>query len=120
MSFQFVFKLSSKRDHFRRLPRKDRDKIRASTIGLDKRLSTTDKLRLQAYFFLLARSYRFNIPILKIGQMPYRQLPRTTLYDFLPVNEDVEIERRSGKLFTDSIYIDRYTLSRYSLRRIIP
>jgi hypothetical protein len=120
MSFQFAFELSSKRDHFRRLPRKDRDKIRASTMGPDERLSTTDKLRLRSHFFSLARSYGFDVPVFETDQMPHGQLPRTTPCDFPPGDEDVEIERRSGKPFTDSIYADRFALSRHSLRHTVP
>jgi hypothetical protein len=114
-SLQNGFELTSKRDHYRRVPRKQKDKIRANQLGLIER-PTRDPLLLLQHFLSLARSYGFEVPTIEANHFDQPDLPQPLPCDFPPGNDDVEIERRCGKPFTDSINADFFALSRESLR----
>ncbi|KAJ5640337.1 uncharacterized protein N7484_008199 [Penicillium longicatenatum] len=114
-SLQYAFELTSKREHYRRVPRKSKDKIRALEYGLIERPSG-DPLFLLHHLFALAQSYGFVVPMIENHQYDGTELPRAIPCDFPPDGEDdVEIERRSGKPFTDSVDADLFALSNESL-----
>lgn len=118
-SLQYAFELTPKRDHHRRVPRKNKDKERAFFTSVSEEINGVSPLLLLHHFFMLARSYGFQVPISEADQLSEAgALPRPLPCDFPPGDEeDVEIERRSGKPFTDSVHADRFALSRESLRR---
>lgn len=113
-SLQNGFELTSKRDHCRRVPRKQKDKSRAYQLGLVER-PTRDPLLLLQHFLSLARSYEFDVPTIEGNHLNQPNLPQPLPCDFPPGDDDVEIERRCGKPFTDSINADFFALSRESL-----
>ncbi|KAJ6081442.1 hypothetical protein N7499_006316, partial [Penicillium canescens] len=118
-SFQYAFELTPKRDHHRRVPRKNKDKERAFSISANEELNGIPSLLLLHHFLLLARGYDFEVPLSEGDRLSEtRELPRPHPCDFPPNdNDEVETERRSGKPFTDSVHADRFALSRESLRQ---
>lgn len=119
-SLQYAFELTHKKDHHRRVPRKTEDKLRASSLGLNDRL-VQSPLSLLHHFLCLARSYGFAVPSMGLDQFDTMDLPQYSPSDFpADSSDDVGIERRSGKPFTDSIDADRFALSRESLNSSWP
>ncbi|KAJ6008998.1 hypothetical protein N7522_004014 [Penicillium canescens] len=118
-SFQYAFELTPKRDHHRRVPRKNKDKERAFSISANEELNGIPSLLLLRHFLLLARGYDFEVPLSEGDRLSEaRELPRPHPCDFPPnLNDEVETGRRSGKPFTDSVHADRFALSRESLRQ---
>lgn len=116
-SLQYAFELTPKRDHHRRVPRKNKDKERAFTMSMNQEMDGISPLLLLRHFHMLARHYAFEVPISEVDLLSEaRGLPRPLPCDFPPGDEDeVETERRSGKPFTDSVHADRFALSRESL-----
>ncbi|KAJ5465969.1 hypothetical protein N7530_009756, partial [Penicillium desertorum] len=118
-SFQYAFELTPKRDHHRRIPRKKKDKERAYLLSVNEELNGISPLLLRRHFLVLAQGYGFQVPISegdRLGEA--RELPRPHPCDFPPNdNDEVETERRCGRPFTDSVYADRFALSREALRQ---
>ncbi|KAJ6176761.1 hypothetical protein N7485_003675 [Penicillium canescens] len=116
---EYAFELTPKRDHHRRVPRKNKDKERAFSISANEELNGIPSLLLLHHFLLLARGYDFEVPLSEGDRLSEtRELPRPHPCDFPPNdNDEVETERRSGKPFTDSVHADRFALSRESLRQ---
>ncbi|KAJ5369966.1 uncharacterized protein N7496_006058, partial [Penicillium cataractarum] len=114
-SLQNGFELTSKRHHYRRVPRKQKDKSRAYQLGLIE-IPTRDPLLLLQHFLSLAQSYGFEVPTGEGNHFTPPDLPQPLPCDFPPGDDDVDIERRCGKPFTDSINADLFALSRESLR----
>ncbi|OGE47369.1 hypothetical protein PENARI_c047G03883 [Penicillium arizonense] len=116
-SFQYAYELTPKRDHHRRVPRKNRDKKRAFFISANEELNGIPSLLLLRHFLVLARGYDFEVPISEGDPLSEASdLPRPHPCDFPPNGyDDVETERRSGRPFTDSVHADRFALSREAL-----
>lgn len=118
-SFQYAFELTNNREHRRRVPRKRKDQSRAAELGLDEWKNEDAVLVLQK-FVSLATNHSFQTPF---GLSEPSPLGVTTHLscDFPPdIEEEVGIERRSGKPYTDSIEADRYALSRQALEANLP
>ncbi|KAJ5216830.1 hypothetical protein N7468_009838 [Penicillium chermesinum] len=114
--WQYAFELTHKKDHHRRVPRKREDLDRASRLNLG-REPDSFQLPLIDRFFALAVSFGFDIPV----QPPIQesQIPPSVPSDFPPDSEDdVDLERRCGKPFTDSIDADRFALEETSLNQV--
>ncbi|KAJ5642292.1 hypothetical protein N7490_006292 [Penicillium lividum] len=112
-SLQYAFEMTNKRDHHRRVPRKSKDKARAVELGLDE-WRDRDPLSLLDQFLALASRHEFQVPF--PDSHSSTEIPRLLPYDFPPQTEgDIDIERRCGKPFTDSIDADVFALSREAL-----
>jgi hypothetical protein len=117
-SFQYAFEMTTVKDHRRRVPRKHVDIQRAISLGLHERHNSFDLADLRHHFLWLASDRGFEVPANNESQLQPAELPRAMPSDFPPDNEDVGVERRSGKPFTDSVDADRFALSRESLRGV--
>ncbi|KAJ5917556.1 hypothetical protein N7466_011110 [Penicillium verhagenii] len=115
-SLQYAFEMTNKRDHHRRVPRKHKDKTRAIELGLNE-WRDRDSLSLLHHFLALASRHEFNVPFRENYVSTEIELSSPPPYDFPPEAEgDVDIERRCGNPFTDSIDADIFALSREALR----
>ncbi|CAG8025873.1 unnamed protein product [Penicillium nalgiovense] len=117
-SFQYAFEMTTVKEHRRRVPRKHVDVERAISLGLHERHNSFDLADLRHHFLWLASNRGFEVPANNESQLQPVELPRAMPSDFPPDNEDVGLERRSGKPFTDSVDADRFALSRESLRSV--
>jgi hypothetical protein len=117
-SFQYAFEMTTVKEHRRRVPRKHVDVERAISLGLHERHNSYDLADLRHHFLWLASNRGFEVPANNESQLQPVELPRAMPSDFPPDNEDVGLERRSGKPFTDSVDADRFALSRESLRSV--
>lgn len=116
-SLQYAFELTHKKDHHRRVPRKAIDKLRANELGLIER-SIQSPLSLLSHFLSLARGHGFAVPSMGPVQYDMMEIPDPSPCYFPPeCEDDVDIERRSGKPFTDCVDADRFALCRESLCR---
>lgn len=115
-SFQYAFEMTTVKEHRRRVPRKHVDVERAISLGLHERHNSFDLADLRHHFLWLASNRGFDVPANNESQLQPVEPPRAMPSDFPPENEDVGLERRSGKPFTDSVDADRFALSRESLR----
>jgi hypothetical protein len=118
-SLQFAFEMTTQKDHHRRVPRKVEDIERAQEFGLHEIHLTEMAPSLRLHFFGLARSYGIHPPVTVDDlETVTLEIPLPVPSDFPPEQDkDIDLERRCGKPFTDSIEADRYALSFESLSR---
>lgn len=116
-SHQFAFELTTQKDHHRRVPRKMEDIERAQEYGLHEIPIAEMVPSLRFHFFGLARLHGIH-PSVSVDdtERAISEIPLQVQSDFPPEeDQDVDLERRCGKPFTDSIEADRYALSFESL-----
>lgn len=112
-SSQHAFELTDKKEHHRRVPRKAEDIERAVRLNRDREFRR-DSALLLGQLSSLAYNYGFEVPTHMQLNEPETH-PDSPSY-FPPHSlGDVDIERRCGKPFTDSIEADIFALSRSSL-----
>jgi hypothetical protein len=117
-SLQFAFEMTTQKDHHRRVPRKMEDIERAQEFGLHEIHPTEMAPSLRLLFFGLARSYGIHPPVSDDLETATLEIPLPVPSDFPPEQDkDIDLERRCGKPFTDSIEADRYALSFESISR---
>ncbi|KAJ5449519.1 uncharacterized protein N7458_005968 [Penicillium daleae] len=112
-SHQFAFELTTQKDHHRRVPRKMEDIERAQEYGLHEIPIAEMVPSLRFHFFGLARLHGIH-PSVSVDdtERAISEIPLQVQSDFpLEEDQDVDLERRCGKPFTDSIEADRYALS---------
>ena len=111
-SLQYGFEMTgSQRRVVRKLVDIERESdTRQSETTLE--LSST----LRQHFFLLAHQHGFDVPSIPETRPETTGLPLSTPCDFPADEGDLEIIRRCGKPFTDTVNADRFALSRDALR----
>ncbi|CAG8285280.1 unnamed protein product [Penicillium salamii] len=116
-SLQFAFEMTTQKDHHRRVPRKMEDIERAQELGLHEIHLAGIAPSLRLHLFRLARSYGIHSPVSADSpETAPLDIPLPVPSDFPPEQDkDLDLERRCGKPFTDSIEADRYALSLESL-----
>ena len=115
-SLQYGFELANRRDHSRRLLRKQDDIDRFALVEADQLLSENAVRGLWCHFFWLAQDHGFSIPTTyEPGALSHAILAPSPI-DF-PVNtaQDIVVERRCGRPFIDTAQADRFALSWNSL-----
>jgi hypothetical protein len=111
-SLQFAFEMTTQKDHHRRVPRKKEDIERALEFGLHEIHPPEMVPSLRLLFFGLARSHGIHPPVLNDLDTATPEIPLPVPSDCPPEQDkDIDLERRCGKPFTDSIEADRYALS---------
>lgn len=112
--------MTTQKDYYRRVPRKREDIECAQEFGLYEIHLIEIASSLRLYFFELACFYRIYPPkTVDDPETTTLENPLLVLSDFLPEQDkDIDLERRCGKPFTDSIEADRYALSFESLSRL--
>lgn len=112
-SSQHAFELTDKKDHHRRVPRKTEDIERAIRLNFN-RSSYQDPTLILGELSSLAYNYGFEIPSHIQFHEPQALIDEPSYFP-PDVLDDVDLERRCGKPFTDSVDADRFALSRSSL-----
>lgn len=117
-SLQFAFEMTTQKDHRRRVPGKKDDIERADRHHLHETSVSGMAPGLQLHFVGLARRHGILPPDSADNSPPTSSIPSPEPIDFPPERDKhVDLERRCGKPFTDSIGPDRYALSLESLSR---
>lgn len=113
-SFQYGFKLT---DHQRRKAINKASREPTPSIVFEQS-AALDKMRIQGHFCQIIQSRGFRPPTRFISA-PRTRLPDPDACDFpdIGLEEDVEVEKRSGKPFSNTVNVDRHALSAESLRR---
>ncbi|KAJ6090741.1 hypothetical protein N7499_003455 [Penicillium canescens] len=112
-SFQYGFEMTN---HERRMPRTKSGTQRAATPV--EGLHTPERGILWQHLFWLAREKGFSTPFADGPQAEPVELPPLTPCDFpASLEEDLPVERRYGKPYTDSVEADRFALSREVLEQ---
>ena len=107
-SFQYGFEMT---DHNRRVPRTKPGTQRAATPA--EGLNMPERWNLWQHLFRLAREKGFSTPFVDGLQAEPVELPRLTPCDYpASADEDLPVERRYGKPYTDSVEADQFALSR--------
>ncbi|KAJ6105178.1 hypothetical protein N7523_010252 [Penicillium sp. IBT 18751x] len=114
-SVQYAFEMTKQRGQHRRALRKDRDIERAHRLELIENRDDGFSSNIRLNFLSLARRHGFNVPDDDNQTQPV-DLPPLVPCDFpQEADEDVDLERRCGKPFEDTVRADRYALSREAL-----
>lgn len=114
-SFQYGFDMTN---HQRRIPRTESRIQRTEVLGLTESQNTPDRLNLWQRLFWLASESRFRIPSVDGTSGHPAELPPLIPCDYPEsVEEELPVERRCGKPYTDSVDADRFALSREALER---
>jgi hypothetical protein len=113
-SFQYGFELT---DHQRRKALNQASRESTPSLVLEQS-AVPDKMRIWGHFCQIIQSRGFRPPN-RFVAAPRAQLPDPDACDFpdIGLEEDVEVEKRSGKPFSNTIDVDRHALSGESLRR---
>jgi hypothetical protein len=113
-SFQYGFELT---DHPRRKALNKTSRESTPSLVLEQS-AVPDKMRIWGHFCQIIQSRGFRPPT-RFVSSPRTRLPDLNACDFpdIGLEEDVEVDKRSGKPFSNTIDVDRHALSAESLRR---
>ncbi|KAJ5861960.1 hypothetical protein N7455_006028 [Penicillium solitum] len=114
-SFQYGFEMV---DHKRLVSRIKAGSQRASRPGLSDRSNMAERRNLWQHLFRLARDKNFNIPFTDELHAQPAELPLLTPCDYPEsVEEDLPVDRRYGKPYTDTVEADQFALSQEALEQ---
>ena len=114
-SFQYGFDMT---DHQRLVPRTKSRTRRAAIPGSTERQNAPDRLNLWQHLFWFASENRFRTPFADGTNGHPAELPPLIPCDYPEsIEEELPVERRCGKPYTDSVDADRFALSREALER---
>ncbi|CAG8236717.1 unnamed protein product [Penicillium salamii] len=114
-SFQYGFDMTN---HQRRIPRTESRIQRTAVLGSTESQNTPDRMGLWQRLFWLASESRFRIPSVDGTSGRPAELPPLIPCDYPEsFEEELPVERRCGRPYTDSVDADRFALSREALER---
>jgi hypothetical protein len=114
-SFQYGFDMT---DHKRLVPRTKPRAQRVAILGSTERQNAPNRLTLWQHLFWFASESQFRTPFVDGPNGHPAELPPLIPCDYPEsIEEELPVERRCGKPYTDSVDADRFALSREALER---